>query len=116
MLSIPGSVRMYLCQDAIDLRKSFNMLPGVVRQKMNNDPLSGHMFVFYNRTKTLIKIIYWDHDGYAIWSKRLAQGTFRVPRDMTDAKALDLREFHAMLQGIVPKRYFKRYRRPKTPN
>ncbi len=113
MLSIPGSVRIYLCQEAIDLRKSFNLLPGVVRQLMHGDPLSGHMFVFYNRTKTLIKIIYWDRDGYAIWSKRLACETFRIPRDMTNPRSLDLREFHAMLLGIVPKRYFKRYKLPE---
>ncbi len=113
MLSIPGSVKIYLCQKPIDLRKSFNMLPGEVRGLMHGDPLSGHMFVFYNRTKTLIKIIYWDHDGYAIWAKRLARGTFRVPRNMIDAKALDLRDFYAMLQGIVPRRFHKRFKLPE---
>ena len=113
MLSIPGSVKIYLCQDPVDLRKSFNMLPGVVRRLMNGDPLSGHMFVFYNRTKTLLKIIYWDHDGYAIWAKRLAQGTFRIPRDLSSAKQLDLREFYVMLQGIVPRRFHKRFKLPE---
>lgn len=113
MLSIPASVKIYLCQEPIDLRKSFNLLPGLVRRMMRQEPLSGHMFVFYNRPKTLLKIIYWDRDGYAIWSKRLASGTFRIPRDMSDPRELDLRDFHAMLQGIVPKRCFKRYKLPE---
>lgn len=109
MLSIPASVRIFLCQQPIDLRKSFNLLPGVVRQLMRQDPLSGHFFVFYNRGKTLLKIIYWDHDGYAIWAKRLSRGGFRIPKDLSDPRQLDLREFHAMLQGIIPKRYSKRF-------
>ncbi len=114
MLGIPASVRIYLCADPVDLRKSFNTLPGVVRQLMLEEPLSGHLFVFYNKRKNLMKIIYWDRDGYAIWAKRLERGTFRIPRNLTVAKQLDLREFHVMIQGIVPKRYHKRFNLPEN--
>jgi transposase len=62
------------------LHKSFDGLAGAVQQYLQADPFYGHLFVFFNRTFRLVIILYWDHDSYAIWSKRLAQGHFNIPQ------------------------------------
>ncbi len=79
MLSIPPNTRISLCTTPVDMRKSFNGLIGVVRHTLQAEPVDRHLFVFLNRTNTLIKILYWDGDGFAIWYKRLEFGTFRFP-------------------------------------
>ena len=109
MLALPGSVRIFLCSGPTDMRKSYDSLAGVVRGLLKEDPLSGHLFVFYNRRKTLTKILYWDGNGYVIWQKRLSQGTFRLP--ISPDGRLEMRDLYTFLEGIVPKRYHKRYRK-----
>ena len=109
MFALPGSVKIFFCTTHTDMRKSYDSLAGVVRGLLKNDPLSGHLFVFYNRRKTLTKVLYWDRNGYVIWQKRLAQGTFRVPTCCDEQ--LELRDLYTFLEGIVPKRYHKRYRK-----
>jgi len=91
------------------LHKSFDGLPGAVRQYLAADPLSGHLFVFFNRTFRMVKVLYWDTDGFAIWSKRLERGRFNVP-PLADGKIeLDQRELAAILSGIKPQCYYKRF-------
>lgn len=109
MLPLSAAVKIYYCRTPINLHKSFDGLPGAVRQYLEADPTSGHLFVFFNRTFKMVKILYWDNDGYAIWSKRLAQGQFNLPK-LADGKIeLDRRELYAILSGIKPKRYYKRF-------
>jgi len=74
--NITSETRISLCTSPVDMRKSFNGLIGIVRNQLNADPLAGHLFVFLNKSNTLIKILYWDGDGFAIWYKKLkAEGT-----------------------------------------
>jgi len=61
------------------VRKGFDGLSGLVINKLKQDPLSGDIFIFVNRTRTLIKLLVWDQSGFAIWHKRLEQGTFEMP-------------------------------------
>ena len=76
MLTIPTDTRISLCTSPVDMRKSFKGLLGIVRNTLDADPVTGHLFVFLNRTHTLAKILYWDGDGFAIWYKKLkAEGT-----------------------------------------
>ena len=109
MLSISGAVRIYCCRTPINLHKSFDGLPGMVQQYFAVDPTTGHLFVFFNRTFKMVKILYWDGDGYAIWSKRLTQGQFNLPKSSDGKIELDSRELYAILSGIKPKRYYKRF-------
>jgi len=110
MLTIPTDTRISLCTSPIDMRKSFNGLIGVVRHQLNTDPQTGHLFVFLNKSNTLIKILYWDGDGFAIWYKRLEVGTFRFPARVGDAQAIDVTRsgLTMILEGIdlsqLPKR------------
>lgn len=114
MLSISATTKIYLCQQPVNLRKSFDGLPGAVQQFIQEDPLSGHLFVFVNKTRKLIKVLYWDCDGYAIWSKRLSMGLFNIPQSNNRKIELNYREFQAILCGIKPKRYYKRFELKKS--
>ena len=80
MLSLPASVRIFLACAPVDCRKGFDGLHGIVRDQFLEDPLSGHLFVFFNRRKDRVKVLAWDRNGFAIFYKRLERGTFEVPR------------------------------------
>ena len=79
MIHLPASVRVYLCLTPCDMRKSFDSLQALVREHLELDAFAGHLFVFTSRRKDRVKILYWDRDGFAVWSKRLEEGTYAVP-------------------------------------
>lgn len=84
MIGLAHGIRIHLCTQPTDMRRGFDGLSGMVTTLLEQDPLSGHLFVFRNRNRDKLKILYWDSDGLAIWYKRLEQGTFQFP---TDGKA-----------------------------
>jgi len=86
MIGLALGVKVYLCTTPTDMRRGFDGLSGMAESLMNQDPLSGHLFVFRNRNRDKLKILYWDQDGLAIWYKRLEQGTFQFPTDGPKAK------------------------------
>lgn len=105
------SLRVWLCRQATDMRKSYDGLSAMVKQVMHDDPLSGALFVFVNRRRTQLKCLYFEGDGYCIWSKRLERGQFRVRWD-DDAKAsIDLSTLKLLVDGVDldSVRRFKRY-------
>lgn len=79
MLSFPPTVQVHIASEAVDMRKSYDGLSGCVEELLHADPLSGHLFVFFNRRKTQVKILVWDRTGFCIYSKRLQEGQFAVP-------------------------------------
>lgn len=76
MLSLPPSVRIFVAQEPVDMRKSFYGLSGIVRDLLHEDPLSGHLFVFFNKRRNLVKVLWWDRSGFWILYKKLERGTF----------------------------------------
>jgi len=123
MLSLPLPVRIFLCTQHADLRRSFDGLAQLVREFLGADPLSGHLFVFRNKRGDRLKLLYWDSDGYAIWYKRLEEGTFALPptdatRPTLGTHGVCLRpaELAMLLDGIdlanIKRR--RRYQRPPT--
>jgi transposase len=96
------SGRIYLCTSPTDMRKGFDTLAALVTEFIGQDPLSGHLFLFVGRAKDRLKILYWDADGFALWYKRLEEGTFRMPRLESDATGVELKasELAMMLEGI----------------
>lgn len=86
MIALVQSLKVFLCTEPTDMRRSFDGLCGMASSIMQQDPLSGHLFVFRNRTADRIKILYWDQDGLAIWYKRLEKGSFQFPCDLTKAE------------------------------
>jgi len=111
MLSFPSAVRIYLCKQATDMRRSFDGLAMMVQYVIQQDPLSGHVFVFRNKRGNMLKLLYWDRDGYAIWYKRLEKGRFSWPDHISDNAAIGYRELAMMLEGITvsPRRKKKRF-------
>jgi transposase len=95
-------VRVYLYTSTTDMRKGFDTLAVLVRDGLGYDPLSGHLFLFVGRRRDRLKILYWDRDGYALWYKRLEQGTFRMPVAKDGATHVELKasELAMLLEGI----------------
>jgi transposase len=100
--------KIYFYNRPTDMRKSFDSLGMLVEEEFGDELLSGCVFVFVNRRRTYVKVLYWDEDGFVIWQKRLEQGTFRVK--WNGKRELSRREFIMMLEGITPKRLNVRYR------
>ena len=102
MLNLVNGVRIYVATGATDMRRGFNGLQGQVTSVLNQDPLSGHLFLFINRRRDKLKILYWDVDGLAIWYKRLESGTFQLPRIEADQTHVEIRndELVMLLRGI----------------
>ena len=79
MLSLPPSVRLFMATQPVDGRKGADSLMAMVREVFAHDPLSGHLFIFFSRRCERVRIVYWDRNGYAMWTKRLERGRFRPP-------------------------------------
>ena len=106
MLSIGGQ-RIFLYEEATDMRKSFDGLSALVESSFEGKLLTGACFIFVNKRKTLVKILYWDADGFVVWSKRLAQGMFKVVRG--SAGEITKRDLTLLLEGVEPKRMNRRF-------
>jgi transposase len=102
VLSFPASVRIHVALGATDMRKSFDGLSGVVTDVLGEDPLSGHVFAFCNRRRTILKLLVWDRSGFFLFAKRLEQGTYAWPDDASDRSSLVVttRELTLILEGI----------------
>jgi len=113
MLIPEGQVRIWLYGPPTDMRKSFDGLSGLVRMKLEEEPTSGQLFVFINRRRTQLKVLYFDRTGYCIWAKRLEQGQFHTTEE-GDKRRLEWTELKLILEGIDLRsiRRFKRYQSP----
>ena len=116
MLIPESQVRIWLYGPATDMRKSFDGLSALVRTKLAEDPLSGQLFVFVNRRRTQLKVLYFDRGGYCVWAKRLEQGLFH-PLGAGEKRRLEWTELKLILEGIDLRsiRRFKRYQHPIGP-
>jgi len=95
-----SAVQVWVATTPVDMRKSFDALAEVVRSFLGHDPLSGHLFVFHNRTRQLVKVLWWDHEGLAIYYKRLERGEFRFPRSNATAVEITSRQLLRLLSGM----------------
>ena len=88
MLSLPESVRIFLCTQPVDMRKGFDSLAAIVQTELGEDLFSGHLFVFKSRRGNRIKLLYWDRDGLVLFYKRLEKNIFRFPAVAAEARSL----------------------------
>jgi transposase len=100
VLSLPATLRIFLAVEPADMRKGFDGLSQLVRDRIAQDPLSGHLYVFRNRRRDRVKALYWDRDGFALWYKRLEKGTFRFPEAKDGRVEVTPAEMAAILEGI----------------
>lgn len=115
MITLPLPVRIFLCTQPADMRRGFDGLARMVREFLQADPLSGHLFVFRSKRGDRLKLLYWDRDGLAVWYKRLEQGSFRFPA-ATDGHGVEIAaaDLTLILEGIDLQRVQRqaRYSRP----
>ena len=103
MLSLPPSVRIFVATQPVDGRKGVDSLVSIVRCALLHDPLSGHLYVFFSKRSNRVRIVYWDRNGFAFWSKRLEKGCFyaRWSEDgQLGAHAMEAAELALLLEGI----------------
>lgn len=101
---IPKSMAIFVATERIDLRRSFDGLSGVVRDVLRKDPLSGALFLFFNKAADKMKVIWWDRTGYCVLYKRLERGTFRIPREIeagAHSVAIGATEMAMILEGVA---------------
>lgn len=107
MLTIPGNARLFICQHPVNMRKSFEGLSGLVEELFPKELLTGALFIFLNRRKDHMKVLFWDKDGLVIWFKRLEKGSFSWKWGGNNQ--IDRRTFLMLLEGVTPKRLQLRY-------
>jgi transposase len=107
--------RIWLAVAPTDMRCSFDRLAELAQAVTGDDPFSGHLFLFRSRGGDRLKVLYWDRDGYALWYKRLEEGTFKLPKVEPSQRSVELRpsELAMMLDGIDLRsvKRTRRYRR-----
>lgn len=108
-------VRIFVCLTPIRMQFSFDTLMGLAQTIFDQDPLSGHLFLFFNRKRDRIKILFWDVDGFCIWYKRLEVGAFQLPVATEGDQGVELNccQLNQLLNGLDLRngRRRRRYRR-----
>jgi len=102
MLKLPEKVRVYVAMGPADMRKHANGLSALVMKLLNHEPTSGHLFVFFNRRRDIIRILFWARDGYWVLSKRIERGCFRRLKieGETPSVVVTAEEFAQLLSGV----------------
>jgi transposase len=114
MLSPGPTTRIFVALDPVDMRGSFDALAGHVR-RLHRDPLDGHLYLFVNRRRRLLKALWFDRTGWALYSKRLERGSFELPQPTGGERQVqvDPGQLAMILEGIdLRARRRLRYRRP----
>jgi transposase len=102
MIHLPASVRVYLCLSPCDMRRSFDGLHALVRDHLQLDAFAGQLYLFVNKRRDRLEILYWDRDGFAIWAKRLEAGNYAIPSGAPGSTRFEItvEELGALLSGI----------------
>jgi len=100
MLIPATDLKVYIATGNTDMRKAINGLSILVESRMELDPFSGHMFVFSNRRRNMIKVLYWDNNGFCLWQKRLERDRFRWPERAEEVISISSRELRWLLDGL----------------
>lgn len=100
MIALTAATRVFVALDPVDLRKSFSGLQGCIQQRLKQDPVSGHVFVFTNRTRSRLKLLVWDGSGLWCCTKRLERGRFQWPRGEGACGQIRPEEFNALVNGL----------------
>jgi transposase len=115
MLTVPASTRVYLAAEPVDMRKGFDGLCAIVAETWKKDPFSGHLFVFVGKRKDRIKVLFWDHGGFALYYKRLEKGRFQMPDTSGKNVRLEPTQLAMLLSGIDLNRpRLRRWQPPET--
>lgn len=116
LLNLSSGRKYFIYNGNLDMRKSFNGITGLIRGELGRDPLSGDVFIFFNRNRNQTKLLLWEGDGYSVYQKRLEKGTFELPDslDGQPGRPIEWQALQFILQGIDlgSIRFRKRYQHP----
>lgn len=98
MISLSSGFNYYLHRGVTDFRCGMHSLSGLVRRELGQDPLNGAVYIFFNRSRTQIKLLHFEGDGFALYQKRLEKGTYEIP---TSADEKEIRISSESLQFIL---------------
>ncbi len=93
-------IKIFVARERVKMNKSYDGLSLLVKDALEMEPLSGYMFVFFNRTSNYVKALYWDRNGFCIWQKRLEKGIFRVPSIGNKQWEVSYQELQMLLSGV----------------
>ena len=96
-----GNTQVYLAVGKTDMRKSINTLAILVEGQMELNPFSGHLFAFCNRRRDIVKVLYWDRNGFCLWQKRLERDRFWWPESEDEARCITQRELVWLIDGMA---------------
>lgn len=99
-MNLPSDTKVFLALGATDMRKAINGLSVIVSEQMQLDIFSGHLFVFCNRQQTILKILYWDKNGFCLWQKRLEKDRFKWPETSEEVMDISSRELAWLIDGL----------------
>ena len=97
---LPAEFQVYIAVGSVDMRKNIDGLSMLVAGEFGLDPFTGRLFVFSNRRHTMVKILYWDRNGFCLWQKRLERGRFRWPQEEAGVVSIDSRQLGWLLDGL----------------
>ena len=100
MMALPQHTRVYLALGSTDMRKAINGLSILVEGTLSLDPFSGHLFVFCNKRRSTVKILYWQRNGFCLFQKRLEKERFQWPQTREQVMEIGLRELSFFLEGL----------------
>jgi transposase len=98
---IPSNLKIHLASQAVDMRKSSQTLAALVKNILQQNPFCGHLFVFYNKRKDIVKILYWQTNGFCLWQKKLEEGKFILPGSLSSS-SVEMSAYHlqTFIQGL----------------
>lgn len=103
MLTLPPSVKVYVAVEPVDMRKGVDALANLVRNALRQEPMSGHLFVFRGRRGHMLRVLFWDRTGWALYAKRLEKGVFHLPAEVpvgAQRMEIEAADLSMMLEGI----------------
>jgi transposase len=100
MIYLSSHMRVFLAPGSTDMRKAINSLSILVEDTLLLDPFSGHLFAFCNRSLTILKVLYWDRNGFCLWQKRLEKHRFKWPQNRDEVMEIGSRELSFILEGL----------------
>ncbi len=95
-----GNTKIFLCREPTDMRKSYDTLAALATSKLDEDPLSGALFVFLNQSRNRVKILYYESGGFCLWMKRLEAGSFALPLGEGKKQKINPGDLAMLLEGL----------------
>ncbi len=95
-----SEIKIYIKPGPTDMRKQINGLSVMIKEELNHDPLNGNFYIFCNRNRRRLKILYWDRNGFCMWLKRLEEDKFPWPTNNDECREITAHQLEMLLDGI----------------